>query len=99
MSTPTQDAPASGTAFDEHTDTVTPASWAVLLWNDPVNLMGYVVRVLVRVLSVSEDEARRLMLLVHSEGRTAVFNGDRDACEVVAARLMAASLWATVRHG
>ncbi|MGW3244023.1 ATP-dependent Clp protease adaptor ClpS [Streptomyces sp. NPDC001070] len=95
MATPVQAAPIA----DEHTDIVTPSAWAVLLWNDPVNLMSYVVRTLVRVLSVSEDEAERLMLLAHTHGKTAVFSGGREECEVIATRLMSASLWATVRHG
>ncbi|MFE0628445.1 ATP-dependent Clp protease adaptor ClpS [Streptomyces sp. NPDC058864] len=78
---------------------MTPSAWAVLLWNDPVNLMSYVVRTLVRVLSISEEEAKRLMLLAHTHGKTAVFSGDREECEVIAVQLMSASLWATVRHG
>lgn len=70
--------------------------WQVQLWNDPVNTTDYVTLTLVRVLEVSEPDAERLMLLAHSEGKTAVAHGTKDKMLVIAGALQSASLWATL---
>ena len=44
------------------------SSWNIVLWNDPVNLMDYVVWVLRSVLGRSDEEARRMMMLAHEAG-------------------------------
>src|SRR6188472_2222888 len=45
-------------------------SWRVVLLNDPVNRMSYVVMVLRRVFGFDEAEARRHMMEVHESGRS-----------------------------
>ncbi|MEJ1972072.1 MAG: ATP-dependent Clp protease adaptor ClpS [Lacunisphaera sp.] len=75
-------APASGTQ---------PAdAWRVLLLNDPVNRMSYVVMVLRRVFGFDEDEARRHMLEVHESGRSVVWAGTREQAE---AHMFALQQW------
>lgn len=70
--------------------------WQVLLWNDPVNLTDYVTLTLVRVLEIDEPAAERLMLLTHTDGKTAVSHGTKAEAQKVATALQAATLWATL---
>jgi ATP-dependent Clp protease adaptor protein ClpS len=63
------------------TATAKERTWRVIVSNDPVNTMPYVVACFVRVLQVDADEARRLMLEIHRKGRTAVWSGGRERAE------------------
>lgn len=72
--------------------------WVVLVWNDPVNLMSYVVFVFQKLFGFSREKATRLMLQVHHEGRAVVASGTRTECEAHVARLHAHGLWATLQH-
>ena len=46
--------------------------WRVLVWNDPVNLMSYVVFVFQKVLGFDQPKAKKHMLEVHEQGRSMV---------------------------
>ncbi len=72
--------------------------WVVIVWDDPVNLMDYVVFVFQELFGFSERKARRLMLQVHNEGKAVVFNGTRDEAELNVQRLHAYGLWATMEQ-
>jgi ATP-dependent Clp protease adaptor protein ClpS len=72
------------------------SSWNVVLWNDPVNLMDYVVWVLRSVLGRSAEEARRMMLAAHQSGRVVVDGGSREHAEMQALRLRNHSLRVTL---
>ena len=72
--------------------------WIVIVWNDPVNLMSYVVLVFQKLFGYSREKATRLMLQVHHEGRAVVAAGTREECEGHVARLHAHGLWATMQH-
>jgi ATP-dependent Clp protease adaptor protein ClpS len=79
---------------DERPDLDLP--WQVVVWNDPVNLMDYVVWVLRKLFGHSIEEATRLMLAVHNEGRATVTQGPREQAEIDCFRLHQFGLWATV---
>jgi ATP-dependent Clp protease adaptor protein ClpS len=72
--------------------------WIVVVWNDPVNLMSYVVLVLQKLFGYSREKATRLMLQVHHEGKAVVSDGPREKAEIDVARLHAHGLWATMEH-
>jgi ATP-dependent Clp protease adaptor protein ClpS len=78
--------------------TITDRPWIVIVWNDPVNLMSYVVLVLQQLFGYSREKATRLMLQVHHEGKAAVSEGSREKCEADVARLHGRGLWATMEH-
>ena len=78
--------------------TVTDKPWIVIVWNDPVNLMAYVVYVFQQLFGYSRKKATRLMRQVHEDGRAVVSDGPREKCEIDVARLHAAGLWATMEH-
>lgn len=56
-------------------------SWRVVVLNDPVNRMSYVVMVLRRVFGFDENLARKHMLEVHENGRSVVWTGTREQAE------------------
>ena len=72
--------------------------WIVIVWNDPVNLMDYVVYVFQKLFGYSREKATQLMLQVHYEGKAVVAAGTREKCEIDVARLHAHGLWATMEH-
>ena len=55
--------------------------WLTIVWNDPVNLMSYVVMVFKKVLGFDETRARKHMLEVHEQGRSVVWIGHRETAE------------------
>ncbi|MFC4827998.1 ATP-dependent Clp protease adapter ClpS [Agromyces aurantiacus] len=55
--------------------------WQTIVWDDPVNLMTYVTYVFRSYFGYPREEAERLMLLVHHEGRAVVASGNREAME------------------
>jgi ATP-dependent Clp protease adaptor protein ClpS len=72
--------------------------WVVIVWNDPINLMSYVAFVLRKLFGYSKDEATRMMLQVHNEGKAVVSTGEKEKAEFEVARLHAHGLWATLRQ-
>jgi len=79
---------------DELDATVRP--WQVVVLNDPVNLMSYVVWVFRKLFGHPETEATRLMLQVHHEGRAIVSSGPLEKAELDCHRLHHHGLWATL---
>jgi ATP-dependent Clp protease adaptor protein ClpS len=70
--------------------------WSVIVWNDPVTLMSYVVYVLRKLFGYDEPTATKLMLQVHNEGKAVVASGQREKCEADVQRLHAHGLQATM---
>jgi ATP-dependent Clp protease adaptor protein ClpS len=63
------------------TEIQTDDAWRVVVLNDPVNLMSYVVMVFKKVLGFNETKARKHMLEVHEQGRSVVWIGVRETAE------------------
>ena len=74
-------------------------AWQVVVWNDPVNLMSYVVWVFRKLFGHSQEEATRLMLQVHHQGRAIVSSGPLEKAELDCHRLHHHGLWATMERG
>lgn len=83
---------------DVLTDDELDPRWDVLVWDDPVNLMSYVVHVFQKVLGVTEAVANRLMLEVHNEGRSLVATEPREKAERYVRQLHEHGLQATMRR-
>lgn len=56
--------------------------WQVIVWDDPVNLMNYVVFVFRSVFGYPEKKARELMLTVHEKGKAIVWTGEQERAEM-----------------
>ena len=79
-------------------ETTTDKPWIVIVWNDPVNLMNYVVYVFQKLFGYSRVKATKLMLEVHRDGKSVVSHGTREKAEIDVARLHAHGLWATMER-
>jgi ATP-dependent Clp protease adaptor protein ClpS len=66
------------------TELQTEGGWKVVVLNDPVNLMSYVVLVFKKVFGFDESTARKHMLEVHERGRSIVWSGLREKAEAYA---------------
>jgi|SRR5690554_2997715 len=73
-------------------------AWVTIVWNDPVNLMSYVTYVFRSYFGYSQDEAERLMLQVHHEGKAVVSTGNREKMEVDVQAMHSYGLWATMQR-
>ncbi|OJX70129.1 MAG: ATP-dependent Clp protease adapter ClpS [Micrococcales bacterium 73-13] len=73
--------------------------WRTVVWNDPVNLMQYVAHVFRTYFGYPREEAERLMLRVHHEGRAVVATGPREQIERHTEAMHEYGLWATSDKG
>jgi ATP-dependent Clp protease adaptor protein ClpS len=71
--------------------------WIVIVWNDPINLMSYVVFVFQKLFGYSREKATKLMLDVHQKGKAVVSSGPREKAEYDVYRLHNYGLWATMQ--
>jgi ATP-dependent Clp protease adaptor protein ClpS len=71
--------------------------WRVVVLNDPVNRMSYVVMVLRRVFGFAEERARKHMLEIHEQGRSVLWSGTREQAEAHAFALQQWHLTAVVQ--
>lgn len=85
---------------DEHLDLRNAVSldrpWITIVWDDPVNLMSYVAYVFRSYFGVSAEQAERLMLQVHNNGKAVVATGNREAMERHVEAMHGYGLWATL---
>jgi ATP-dependent Clp protease adaptor protein ClpS len=70
--------------------------WNVIVWNDPVTLMSYVVYVLRKLFGYGDSKATRLMLQIHHEGKAIVSSGPRERAETDVHQLHHHGLQATM---
>ena len=104
MSTPARHRPlASGSAEPgviEEVDTRTELArpWNVIVHDDPISLMTYVTVTFQRIFGYSYGKAHRLMMEVHTEGRSVVWTGAREQAELYVFKLHAALLKATMEQ-
>jgi ATP-dependent Clp protease adaptor protein ClpS len=69
--------PDQQTSIEDELD----SGWIVIVWNDPVNLMSYVVHVFQQVLGFDQGTAKRHMLEVHEKGKSCVARETREKAE------------------
>lgn len=92
--------PAGGTAVAERPVEVPLGTqlWQCIVWDDPVNLMSYVTYVFRTHFKYSREKAHRLMMEVHTEGRSVVASGTREEMERHVNALHGYGLWATMER-
>jgi ATP-dependent Clp protease adaptor protein ClpS len=87
-------APTADPELDE--DVELDSAWNVIVHNDPVNLMSYVVKVFMKVLGFPKELAEKHMLEVHHKGRSIVWTGEREKAELYVQQLHSYLLLATL---
>jgi len=73
-------------------------NWNVIVWNDPVNLMSYVVFVFMKVLAFTKEKAAKHMLEVHCLGRSIVATEGREKAELYYQQIQAHGLLVTIEQ-
>ena len=63
------------------------APWNVIVHDDPVNLMGYVTFVLMKIFGYNKPQATRHMLEIHEQGLSVVWSGELEKAEFYAQQL------------
>jgi ATP-dependent Clp protease adaptor protein ClpS len=71
-------------------------SWNVIVWNDPINLMTYVVFVFMKVLAFTKEKATKHMLEVHQQGKSVVATATREVAEMYHQQIQAHGLSVTL---
>lgn len=72
--------------------------WNVIVWNDPVNLMSYVVHVFMRVLGFNKEKATKHMMEVHQQGKSLVATETRERAELYHQQIQAHGLQVTLEQ-
>jgi len=92
----------SGPKTDQETETSPKTRlgrpWNVVVHDDPVTQMVYVVKVFMEVFGYGRQKAQRLMLEVHRTGRSVVWTGGRERAETYVATLHGRHLLATLEQ-
>lgn len=73
-------------------------NWSVIVWNDPVNLMSYVVFVFMKVLAFPKQKATKHMLEVHEQGKSCVATETREKAELYYQQIQAHGLTVTLEQ-
>jgi ATP-dependent Clp protease adaptor protein ClpS len=81
---------------ETETETSLDVPWQVIVHNDPINLMSYVTRVLMKVFGFPKEKAEKHMLEVHQLGRSIVWTGAREPAETYVQQLHGNLLLATL---
>src|SRR3954451_8353523 len=71
-------------------------NWNVIVWNDPVNMMSYVVFVFMTVLGFTKEKAAKHMLQVHELGKSVVATEGREKAEFYHQQIQAHGLSVTI---
>ena len=96
MSVETLVAPDQEQAVDVERKMRLEPHWDVVVWNDPINLMSYVVLVLRKLFGHDQQTATKMMLQIHHEGRALVASQTREQAEISVAHLHGFGLHATL---
>ncbi len=88
--------PKSNTLTRTKEATATDVPWNVVVHDDPVNLMGYVTFVLMKIFGYPQKKAKVLMMEVHEKGRSIVWSGDKEKAEFYTQQLHAHQLKASL---
>jgi ATP-dependent Clp protease adaptor protein ClpS len=86
----------SDTLTETRATTAVDVPWNVVVHDDPVNLMGYVTWVLMKIFGYDETKATKLMMEVHKLGRSIVWSGQREEAEFYTQQLQAHQLRTTL---
>ena len=68
--------------------------WSVVVYDDPVNLMEYVTKVIVKIFQYSTEKADKMMQEIHNSGQSIVWSGGRERAELYVQQLQECQLTA-----
>ena len=83
---------------DVATQTRLAPPWNVIVHNDPITLMTYVVMAFQKVFGYAYPKAHRMMMEVHTTGRSVVWTGAREPAETYVQKLHSHHLLASMEQ-
>jgi len=86
--------PKTLTRSKESTELDVP--WNVIVHDDPVNLVRYVIFVLMKIFGYNERKSTVMTMQVHRQGRSIVWSGEREKAEFYVQQLQAHQLKSTM---
>jgi ATP-dependent Clp protease adaptor protein ClpS len=83
--------------FDEQEVlSLTEKGYQLVVWNDDVNTFEWVIKALIEICGHSQEQAEQCSILIHTQGKYAVKNGDLETlkpmCEAILDRGISATL-------
>jgi ATP-dependent Clp protease adaptor protein ClpS len=82
----------------EETEVITEltSSHSLVVWNDEVNTFEWVIETLIKICGHTTEQAEQCAMLIHTQGKYAVKNGDYDTlkpmCDAVTDRGISATI-------
>ena len=70
--------------------------WYVIVHDDPVNLVRYVIYVLMKIFGYNERKSTVMTMQVHRQGKSVVWSGEREKAEFYVQQLQAHQLKSTM---
>lgn len=83
---------------EAHEKGKTDKAWNVVVWNDPVNTMDFVVFVFMKVLGMDNQVAHKHMMEVHNKGKSLVYSGEKEKAEHFMYQILTYHLKATLEQ-
>jgi ATP-dependent Clp protease adaptor protein ClpS len=96
LTMPTETFPVPDQLTGEKVEEAFDKGWSVIVWNDPVNLMSYVVFIFRKILGFSKEKATKHMLEVHNKGKSCVARETREKAEFYYLQLQSFGLTVTL---
>ena len=73
--------PTADVEVELQDEILTSKPWKVIVLNDPVNLMNYVVMAFRKIFGYDKSKATKHMMEVHELGKSVLWTGDREQAE------------------
>ncbi len=70
--------------------------WNVIVHDDPVNLVRYVIFVLMKIFGYDERKSTVMTMQVHRQGRSVVWSGEREKAEFYVQQLQSHQLKSSI---
>ncbi|MDB5229457.1 MAG: hypothetical protein JWN76_262 [Chitinophagaceae bacterium] len=85
---------------EQSTDTITSLDYpfTLVVWNDEVNTFEWVIETLIEVCKHTAEQAEQCAMLIHTQGKYAVKNGEYDALKPMCDAITERGIGATIEN-
>ncbi|HRN73765.1 MAG TPA: ATP-dependent Clp protease adaptor ClpS [Ginsengibacter sp.] len=73
-------------------------SYQLIVWNDEVNTFDWVIQALVEICGHTHEQAEQCALIIHTQGKYAVKNGDFDTLKPMCDQITDRGIGATIER-
>ncbi|MBW7839600.1 MAG: ATP-dependent Clp protease adaptor ClpS [Chitinophagaceae bacterium] len=73
-------------------------SYQLIVWNDEVNTFDWVIQALVEICGHTQEQAEQCALIIHTQGKYAVKNGDFDTLKPMCDQITDRGIGATIER-